>query len=316
MARTAYKNDAKVNDYSQPGSNHVNNSEVALANLQLGIGYMNQGLYEEALGKLNRAREAKPDYSHTYNALGVLYQKLGDYDVAEANFKMAIKLNPADSSTLNNYRLLLCQSQRFEEADATFSKAANNPLYATPVLAYTNAGTCALNNGQTEQAENYFKEALRRNAGIGQALIQMSKLSYEQRKYLPARVCLSAILILIDTYQKVYGWGYVLKKSLAIKMPFPVMSYCCAINLRNQKKQSYLARHSSSPCLGKLIRLVTRDQTASQINNLLFAGITISSNRLIPASFASETKASRSRIALKGFCAFNQISKRALLSLV
>ena len=194
VTRTAYKNDAKINDYSQPSSNHVNNSEVALANLQLGIGYMNQGLYEEALGKLNRAREAKPDYPPTYNALGVLYQKLGDHEVAEANFKMAIKLNPADSSTLNNYGLLLCQSQRYEEADATFSKAANNPLYATPELAYTNAGTCALKNGQSELAENYFKEALRRNAGIGQALIQMSALSYEQRKFLPARAYLSRYL--------------------------------------------------------------------------------------------------------------------------
>lgn len=238
VTRTAYKNDEKVNDYSQPGSNHVNNSEVAMANLQLGIGYMNQGLYEEALGKLHRAREAKPDYSPIYNALGVLYQKLGDYEVAEANFKKAIKLNPADSSTLNNYGLLLCQSQRYEEADATFSKAANNPLYATPELAYTNAGTCALNNGQTELAESYFKEALRRNARIGQALIQMSELFYGQGKYLPARTYLSRYLDFNRHSSKSLWLGIRVEKELGDKNA--VSSY--KLLLRNQFAESEEAK--------------------------------------------------------------------------
>lgn len=237
VTRTAYENDAKINDYSTP-INRGNDSEVALANLKLGIGYMNEGLYEKALEKLNRAREAKPDYPPTYNALGVLYQKLGVYDVAEANFKMAIKLNPSNSSTLNNYGLLLCQSQRFEEADETFLKAANNPLYATPELAYSNAGTCALNNEQTELAENYFKEALKRNAWIGPALIQMSELSYEQEKYLPARGYLNRYLAYNKHSAKSLWLGIRIERELGDKNA--VSSY--ELLLRNQFSESEEAK--------------------------------------------------------------------------
>ena len=237
VTRAAYENDAKVNDYSQP-VNRRNTLEVAMANLKLGIGYMNEGLYEKALEKLNRAKEARLDYPPTYNALGVLYQKLGAYDVAEANFKMAIKLNPDDSSTLNNYGLLLCQSQRFEEADETFLKAANNPLYATPELAYTNAGTCALNNGQIELAENYFNEALRRNDGIGPALIQMSELSYEQGNYLTARGYLSRYLTHNKHSAKSLWLGIRIERVLGDKNA--VSSY--ELLLRNQFSESEEAK--------------------------------------------------------------------------
>jgi len=237
VTRTAYENDARVNDYSQPIRNG-NNAEVAVANLQLGIAYMSEGLYEEALEKLNRALQAKPDYPPTYNALGVLYQNLGDYEVAENNFKMAIKLNPNDSSALNNYGLLLCKIQRYEEADATFLKAVNNPLYATPELAYNNAGTCALNNGQTELAENYFNEALRRNPEVGPTLIQMSEISYDKGDYMPARGYLSRYLEFNRHTSKSLWLGIRIERVLGDKNA--VSSY--ALLLRNQFSESEEAK--------------------------------------------------------------------------
>lgn len=237
VTRTAYENDAKVNDYSQP-VNRDNNSEIAVANLRLGIGYMSEGIYEKALEALNRARQAKPDYSPIYNALGVLHQKLDIHDVAEDNFKMAIKLNPGDSSALNNYGLLLCQTQRYEEADEAFLKAVNNPLYAIPEVAYNNAGTCALKNGQVELAENYFNEALRRNAGVGPALIQMSEISYEQGNYMPARSYLSRYLQSNKHTSRSLWLGIRIERELGDKDA--VSSY--ALLLRNQFSESEEAK--------------------------------------------------------------------------
>ena len=186
ITTNAYKNDAKVNDYGQTNQ-RGSDTEIAIANMNLGIAYMREGFFEKALEKLNRAREIKPDYSPVYNTLGVLYQNMGDNGTAEKYFIIAIELNPDDSSALNNYGLLLCSTQRYEEANETFLMAASNPLYATPELAYNNAGTCALNNGQIELAENYFNEALRRNPTVGPALIQMSEISYKQGDYIPAK---------------------------------------------------------------------------------------------------------------------------------
>ena len=64
-------------------------NDVAISNLDLAIAYMKQRSYEKALEKLEKAREADPDYSPTYNVFGLLYQTLGDYSKAENSFKKA-----------------------------------------------------------------------------------------------------------------------------------------------------------------------------------------------------------------------------------
>jgi len=159
---------------------------VAVANLNLGLAYMKQGKYERALVKLNRAKAAKRDYAPIYNAFGLLYQRMGENEIAEKNFRHAIDLKPNDSPSLNNYGFFLCQNRRFKEAEEYFMKAAQNPLYQTPELAITNAGTCALANDRLDVAENYFRQALNRNPIIAPALIQMAELSYDQGNYSPA----------------------------------------------------------------------------------------------------------------------------------
>jgi len=237
ITRTAYKNDAKVNDYSQPHK-RGNDTEIAIANMNLGIAYMREGYLEQALEKLNRAQKVKPDYPPVYNALGVLHQEMGEYDIAEDNFKTAISLDPSDSSALNNYGLLLCKKQRYEEANEFFIQAANNPLYATPELAYNNAGTCSLNNGQTELAEKYFNEALRRNPRVGPALIQMAEISYEQGNYISAKEYLDRYLESNKHTSKSLWLGIQIESELGDKNA--VSSY--TLLLRNQYSESEEAK--------------------------------------------------------------------------
>ncbi len=162
-------------------------NEVAQANLNLGVEYLRRGEYEKALNKLKKAEAADPRYPPVYNALGLLYQQVDRPEQAEGYFKKAISLEPANSSTLNNYGLFLCGRNRFEEAQETFHKAASNPLYETPEISISNAGTCALKNDQNEEAEKYFRQALSINPKVAPALIQMGELSYEQNNYLAAR---------------------------------------------------------------------------------------------------------------------------------
>ena len=161
--------------------------QVAAANVNLGVAYMQQGNYQLALDKLNRAKLAKNDYAPAYNALGLLHQRLGDPQQAERNFKQAIKLNPEDSRALNNYGLFLCQENRIEEANSVFLKAAENPFNSKPEIAITNAGTCAYSNGQYDEAKSYFRKALEKNPRVSPALIQLAELSYEQNEYVDAR---------------------------------------------------------------------------------------------------------------------------------
>ena len=162
-------------------------NEVAESNLNLGIAYLKRGEYEKSLEKLDKALEADPRYTPTLNALGLLYQKLGNNAKAEQYFKQALGIRSNDPYTLNNYGQFLCANDRFDEAQDAFMSAAKNPLYETPEISITNAGTCALKNNHPDAAEKFFREALDKNPKVPIALIQMSQISYDQGNYLSAR---------------------------------------------------------------------------------------------------------------------------------
>jgi type IV pilus assembly protein PilF len=162
-------------------------NEVAESNLNLGIAYLKRGEYEKSLDRLNKSLEADPHYTPTLNALGLLYQKLGDNIQAEQYYTRALGIRQNDANTLNNYGQFLCSTGRFDEAQKAFLSASNNPLYETPEISLTNAGTCSLKNDQPEVAEKFFRDALDKNPNVPIALIQMSQLSYEQGNYLSAR---------------------------------------------------------------------------------------------------------------------------------
>ncbi len=161
--------------------------EIADANLSLAVAYIQQDQYQLALEKLERARIAQPDYALVYNTYGVLYQKLGDNTLAEENFKKALKLTPENPDILNNYASFLCQTDRYEEAEQTYLQAAGNPLYPTPEIALTNAGSCARNHDKPDIAEKYLRQALDKNPNVPVALYQMAELSCDQGAYPEAR---------------------------------------------------------------------------------------------------------------------------------
>lgn len=186
ITNAAY-NEAERRNRSSYISPQERAQDVAEANLRLGIAYMQNGQLDKALEKLERAKLAKPDYAQIYNAFGLLYRKMGQSDVAEENFKRALKLDPGNSHVLNNYGLLLCQDKHYAEAEDVFLESANNPLYQTPEIALTNAGTCAMENGDIAKAETYFLSALNKNTNIAPALIQMTEITYDKGDYYAAR---------------------------------------------------------------------------------------------------------------------------------
>lgn len=172
----------------------VGTNDIAQTNLRLGIAYLKRGEYEKSLTKLQKAQAADPRYPPIYNTLGVLHQQLGDKVTAEKYFRQALSLNSSDSSTLNNYGQFLCQEARYDEAEETFLKAAWNPLYSTPEIAFSNAGTCAMAQSRLDAAETHFRNALKKNPRVAVALIQMSQISYETASYLSARAYLQRYL--------------------------------------------------------------------------------------------------------------------------
>ncbi len=162
-------------------------NEIAIANLRLGTAYMENGDYEKSLNKLTKALQADPNYYATLNVLGVLHQRMGEDQQAEKYFQRSLRSRSNAPKTLNNYGQFLCSKGRLEEAEEAFDKAANNPLYASPEIANSNAGTCAMRDQRYDVAEIYFRKALKQNPYVATALVQMAEINVVQGNFLSAR---------------------------------------------------------------------------------------------------------------------------------
>jgi len=156
-------------------------------NVELGVTYMRQGNYKNAMARLTKAVRQDPQNALAYSTLGLLNVRLKQHDEAESNFKKGVGLAPDNSAIRNNYGAFLCKQKRFQEAQEQFLHAVNNPLYQSPEHAYLNAGICTDNKSE---AEKHFRAALRKNPKFAPALLNMAKLSLDLERHLSARAYL------------------------------------------------------------------------------------------------------------------------------
>ena len=91
------------------GQGEDRDTKIADTNLRLGIGYMQQGKLDDALEKLQKAVDAKPDDAAVHSVLALVYDQLLEYDKADRHYRRAIDLNPDDGGYYNNYGVFLCQ---------------------------------------------------------------------------------------------------------------------------------------------------------------------------------------------------------------
>lgn len=161
--------------------------KAVVSNTSLGLEYMNRGQYEVALGKLKKAIREDPEYAPAQTVLAVLYERIGEQDLAGKHYKLAFEAAPKDGDVNNNYGVYLCKTGKADKAIQHFLTALNDPFYLTPAIALTNAGSCALRQGDLTQADVYLRRALKIEPNLPDALLSMAKLSYEQENYLTAR---------------------------------------------------------------------------------------------------------------------------------
>jgi type IV pilus assembly protein PilF len=176
-------------DYGDGGGTPQQQRQASRSDIyvRLAIAYMQEGQLGMALKKIKRGIELDSTNGEAHNVLAIIYQRLGETSLAEKHFGRASRLQPRNPYIRNAYGSFLCQQQRYDAADEQFRTALENPLYKTPEVALTNAGICAKKSGDMEEAENYFRTALRHRSDYPQALIQMAQLSYDVGEPLSSR---------------------------------------------------------------------------------------------------------------------------------
>ncbi|MCI0912119.1 type IV pilus biogenesis/stability protein PilW [Pseudomonas putida] len=172
---------------SDPLATHQGRVEAGRAYVQLGLGYLQQGLTEQAKAPLARALALDAKDADAHAALALVFQAQGEAPLAEQHFQKALSARPGDTRIRNNYGSFLYAQQRFAEAEQMFRLASADTLYPERSRVYENLGLTALKLGDRDQAQAYLGKALQLNQRQPRALLEMAELSYENRHYVPAR---------------------------------------------------------------------------------------------------------------------------------
>lgn len=175
---------------TRTGLDRASPVRAAEVNTRLGLGYLEQGRTELALEKLQIAVDRDPDHVPAHLALGAVYESLGDNTRANRHLQRAARLAPEDGGTQNIYGVFLCGQRRYEEAERRFLVATEDPFYASPEVAWTNAGACARRTGDTDKAERFLRTALEIDPEFPDALYHMAEITYRKGDAFRARAFL------------------------------------------------------------------------------------------------------------------------------
>ena len=140
-----------------------------------------------AMDELKQALQADPDYAPAYGVRGLVHMELREDQEAEEDFKKSLRLDNTDSDTHNNYGWFLCQRGREKDSIPQFMAALKNPMYATPGLAYLNAGLCSRKAGNNKDAGEFMQKALLVQPGMTQAMYALADLNFANGDYFAAR---------------------------------------------------------------------------------------------------------------------------------
>lgn len=157
-------------------------NQIALAGTDLRAGNL-----DAAEKRARAAQKLIPNGVDALLLLAGVAERRGNTVQAGELLQRAAALAPERGDILNNYAAWLCQQGRSAESLGWFERALAAPGYATPELALSNAGACALQAGQPERAERDLRAALERDPRNAQSLTAMAELSFADGRFMEAR---------------------------------------------------------------------------------------------------------------------------------
>ena len=159
MAPGEYEVRLSVNgELAQTGSFVIEGASAA-SWFNQGVGFYQQGDYEQAAAAFSQAIELDPNYASAYNNRGASYKALGDYEQAIRDYGQAIELDHDPLSwPYNNRGVVHYELDDYEQAIRDFDQALeHDPNYAA---AYNNRGRAYYALGAYEQAISDYDQAL------------------------------------------------------------------------------------------------------------------------------------------------------------
>lgn len=158
-------------------------AERARLHLQIGTGYLTQGLYPQAMNELLKAERLNPNDPAILNNLGLAYQVRGRLKKAEEKFREALKKEPGFSDAKNNLARVLIDQKQIDPAIKLLQQVEGDLTYPHAEKTFANLGMAYFEQGSYKRAEEYLlrsleiqREACTASNYYGRALQQQNRL--------------------------------------------------------------------------------------------------------------------------------------------
>src|SRR5262249_43086165 len=123
-----------------------------------GLALMAQNNPQAAVDAFNAALKLQPDLLDARRSLGQAYQRLGQIDRAEENYRRALTINDKDVASLNNLAWLLAEQRKKLDEALPLAVKADQLAPATPEVLDT-LGWIQYRRGSYEEAEKSLARA-------------------------------------------------------------------------------------------------------------------------------------------------------------
>ncbi|MBR9980123.1 MAG: tetratricopeptide repeat protein [Desulfatitalea sp.] len=151
------------------------NEQLSVAKREIGEAYMRQGNYTAALRELMDAEKLNPRDPLVHDALGLCYMARKRMPEAITHFKRAVELKPSFTAARNNLGAAYLAIEEWDAAIEIFQEIKQDVLYATPQFAYSNLGYAYYQKQDFATAIEYYREALKLQADLLNALVGMGR---------------------------------------------------------------------------------------------------------------------------------------------
>lgn len=151
--------------------------------VQLGRNYLSEGERDQARFNLLKALEIDDRNPEANNVMALLYETEGEVELATQLYRRAISEDRNYTPARMNYARVLYSQEEFREARTQYQIVTEDVNYRLRADAFLGVALSNLRLGDIEAAKAALNRTLLLNPNIGQALIQVAEIAFEQSEY-------------------------------------------------------------------------------------------------------------------------------------
>lgn len=149
----------------------------------LGISYLRETNYSQALKEFLLARKMNPADINIHLGLGQTYQIMKAYGDAEKSYRQALSLDGKNPLVHNNLAALYLDMERWDESIRYFRLAAANLLFASPEISWAGIGYAHAKKGDYLTAVENYQRSLEINPRYPLAHLRLAETYEALGKY-------------------------------------------------------------------------------------------------------------------------------------